>query len=89
MLILECSQGYYERKDGSVTISLCNFVGEGIERKSSIVIWDMDIMDRSIRYGGYCQYYRYEKYEDFKGTIIRRRKSKDRQHKGKINGIKG
>jgi hypothetical protein len=49
----------------------------------------MDIMDRSTRYGGYCQYYRYEKYEDFKGIIIRRRKSKDRQHKGKINGIIG
>jgi hypothetical protein len=38
MLILECSQGCYGRKDGrnegrtdgSVTISLCNFVGEGI-----------------------------------------------------------
>ena len=30
MLILECSQGYYGRTDGSVTISLRNFVGEGI-----------------------------------------------------------
>jgi hypothetical protein len=30
MLILECSQGYYGRTDGSVTISLHNFVGEGI-----------------------------------------------------------
>ena len=30
MLILECSQGCYRRKDGSVTISLRNFVGEGI-----------------------------------------------------------
>jgi hypothetical protein len=30
MLILECSQGCYGRTDGSVTISLCNFVGEGI-----------------------------------------------------------
>jgi hypothetical protein len=30
MLILECSQGCYERTDGSITISLCNFVGEGI-----------------------------------------------------------
>ena len=30
MLILECSQGYYGRTDGSVTISLRNFAGEGI-----------------------------------------------------------
>ena len=34
MLILECSQGCYGRTDGqrdsSVTISICNFVGEGI-----------------------------------------------------------
>jgi hypothetical protein len=29
MLILECSQGLW-RTDGSVTISPCNFVGEGI-----------------------------------------------------------
>ena len=29
MLILECSQGCYGRTDGSVTISLRNFVGEG------------------------------------------------------------
>ena len=33
MLILECSQGCYGRKDGSVTISLRNFVGEGIIKK--------------------------------------------------------
>ena len=32
MLILECSQGCYGRTDGSVTISLCNFVGEGIKK---------------------------------------------------------
>ena len=43
MLILECSQGFYGRRegrtegrkngrtDGSVTIFLCNFVGEGIK----------------------------------------------------------
>ena len=30
MLILECSQGCYGRTDGSVTISLRNFVSEGI-----------------------------------------------------------
>ena len=30
MLIIECSQGCYGRTDGSVTISLRNFVGEGI-----------------------------------------------------------
>ena len=30
MLILECSQGCYGRTDGSVTISLRNLVGEGI-----------------------------------------------------------
>jgi hypothetical protein len=30
MSILECSQGCYGRADGSVTISLRNFVGEGI-----------------------------------------------------------
>ena len=43
MLILECSQGCYSRRDGrtegwtdgSVTISLRNFVGEGIKRKSN------------------------------------------------------
>jgi hypothetical protein len=32
MLILECSQGCYGRTDGSVTISLCNFVGERITK---------------------------------------------------------
>ena len=43
MLILECSQGFYGRREGrtegrkngrtdsSVTIFLCNFVGEGIK----------------------------------------------------------
>ena len=30
MLILECSQGCYRRTDSSITISLRNFVGEGI-----------------------------------------------------------
>ena len=30
MLILECSQGCYGRTDGSITISLRNFVDEGI-----------------------------------------------------------
>ena len=30
MLILECSQGCYGRTDGSVSISLHNFVGQGI-----------------------------------------------------------
>jgi hypothetical protein len=34
MLILECSQGCYGRTDGSVTISLCNFVGEGIKKQN-------------------------------------------------------
>ena len=34
MLILECSQGCYGRTDGSVTISLRNFVGEGIIKGS-------------------------------------------------------
>jgi hypothetical protein len=33
MLILEWSQGCYWRTDGSVTISLRNFVGEGIIKK--------------------------------------------------------
>ena len=33
MLILECSQGCCGRTDGSVTISLRNFVGEGIKRR--------------------------------------------------------
>jgi hypothetical protein len=32
MLILECSQGCYGRTDDSVTISLRNFVGEGIKK---------------------------------------------------------
>ena len=32
MLILECSQECYGRTDGSVTISLHNFVGEGITK---------------------------------------------------------
>ena len=31
MLILKCSQGCYGRTDGSITISRCNFVGEGIK----------------------------------------------------------
>jgi len=33
MLILECSQGCYGRTDDSVTISLRNFVGEGINTR--------------------------------------------------------
>ena len=36
MLILEFSQGCYGRTDGSVTISLRNFVGEGIIRTNHI-----------------------------------------------------
>jgi len=50
MLILECSQGCYGRMDGSVTISLRNFVGEGITRATQSVayplaykIWPGDI----------------------------------------------
>jgi hypothetical protein len=42
MLILECSQGYYGRTDGSVTISLRNFVGKGIIRstnRNKVIIW--------------------------------------------------
>ena len=35
MLILECSQGCDGRTDGSVTISLRNFVGEGIKSSSN------------------------------------------------------
>jgi hypothetical protein len=38
MLILECSQGCDGRKDGSVTISLHNFVGEGIKNASNMSI---------------------------------------------------
>jgi hypothetical protein len=41
MLILECSQGCYGRTDGSVTISHCNFVGEGIITYS----WEGDRSD--------------------------------------------
>jgi len=41
MLILECSQGYYGRTDGrmdgSVTISLRNFVDEGIISLISVI----------------------------------------------------
>jgi hypothetical protein len=39
MLILECSQGCYGRMDGSATISLRNFVGEGIKRSNSYEIF--------------------------------------------------
>ena len=35
MFILECSQGCDGRTDGSVTISLRNFVGEGIKSSSN------------------------------------------------------
>ena len=35
MLILECSQGCDGQTDGSVTISLGNFVGEGIKSSSN------------------------------------------------------
>ena len=41
MLILECSQGCYGRTEGSVTISLRNFVGEGIITHS----WEDDGAD--------------------------------------------
>jgi hypothetical protein len=36
MLILECSQGWYGRTDGSVSISLRNFVGERIIKGGNI-----------------------------------------------------
>jgi hypothetical protein len=39
MLILECSQGCYWRMDGSVTISLRNFVGKGIIKWWQLNIW--------------------------------------------------
>ena len=39
MLILECSQGCYGRTDGSVTISLRNFVGEGIIKRLLRHFW--------------------------------------------------
>ena len=40
MSILECSQGCYRRKDGIITISFRNFVGEGIKMpKSYILFW--------------------------------------------------
>ena len=38
MLILECSQGCYGRTDGSVTISLRNFVGKEITKIQPILI---------------------------------------------------
>ena len=37
MLILECSQGCYGRTDSSVTISICNFVGEGINITMTVI----------------------------------------------------
>ena len=40
MLILECSQGCYGRTDGSITISLRNFVGEGIIKFYMNWIWN-------------------------------------------------
>jgi hypothetical protein len=43
MLILECSKRCYGRTDGSVTISLRNFVGEGIKRKITQIKCWMDI----------------------------------------------
>ena len=39
MLILECSQGCYGRTEGSVTISLLNFVGEEIKRGRRPFLW--------------------------------------------------
>jgi len=38
MLILECSQGCYGRTDSSVTISLRNFVGEGIKNVFTLTL---------------------------------------------------
>jgi len=38
MLILECSQGCYGRTEGSVTLSLRNFVGEGIMSERVIIM---------------------------------------------------
>jgi hypothetical protein len=48
MLILECSQGCYGRTDGSVTISLRNFVGEGIIKilfPQAVTLADLAILD--------------------------------------------
>jgi hypothetical protein len=61
MLILECSQGCYGRTDGSVTISLRNFVGEGIIKQqwtieeisifsnSSILEWRAGLSDTILK----------------------------------------
>ena len=40
MLILECSQGCYGRTEGSVTISLRNFVGEEIKKIGKRFIYE-------------------------------------------------
>ena len=50
MLILECSQGYYGRTDGSVTISLRKFVGEGI--KSVVLDTLLTKLLRQLKIGG-------------------------------------
>ena len=43
MLILECSQGCYGMTDGSVTISLRNFFGEGTKTKEEQHLLHQDI----------------------------------------------
>jgi len=52
VLILECSQGCYGRTDGSVTISLRNFVGEGITSQQSFVT-QKHCSDQENRDGGH------------------------------------
>ena len=47
MLILECSQGCYGRTDGSVTMSLRNFVGEGIITLRIGTIYNQTCIKRS------------------------------------------
>jgi hypothetical protein len=53
-LILECSQGCYGRTDGSVTISLRNFVGEGII-KTTMYIEMREGSIRSMTFNCHCK----------------------------------
>ena len=50
MLILECSQGCDRQTEGSITISLHNFVGEGIINVQTIQDGSGDMISLSVLY---------------------------------------
>ena len=71
MLIPECSQGCYAVTDGSVTISLRNFVGEGIIRLLAINAFKLR------QQNGHCRYKYIVLWRDRSYFVLKKRKHSD------------